>query len=122
MAESIHVRGLVQGVGFRPFVWHLAQRLGIRGRVWNDGDGVRIQAWGDAGALRHFCRQLCDAPPPMARIDALESVSLEETDMPDAFVIVDSRPGPCWPAIAPDAAICPDCLRSAPVDPQGHAL
>ena len=122
MAESIHARGLVQGVGFRPFVCHLPRRPCIRGRVWNDGDGVCIQAWGDAAALGHFRRQLREGPPPMARIDALESVSLEDADMPDAFVIVDSRSGPSWPAIAPDAAICPDCLRDIldPTDRHHH--
>ncbi|HXH65083.1 MAG TPA: carbamoyltransferase HypF, partial [Mariprofundaceae bacterium] len=116
MPESIRVRGQVQGVGFRPFVWQLARRLGIRGRVWNDGDGVCIQAWGDTAALQDFRRQLRDNPPPLARIDALEHAPLAATDMPAAFIIADSRPGPVGMAVTPDAAVCPSCLSEV-LDP-----
>jgi hydrogenase maturation protein HypF len=111
VAESIRVRGQVQGVGFRPFVWHLARRLGIRGRVWNDGDGVCIQAWGNATALRDFRHQLRANPPLLARIDALDHATFDSTDMPEAFVIVDSRPGQGGMAFTPDAAVCPACLQ-----------
>jgi hydrogenase maturation protein HypF len=109
--ESIRVRGQVQGVGFRPFVWHLARRLGIRGRVWNDGDGVCIQAWGNATALRDFRQQMRANLPPLARIDALDHATFANADMPAAFVIVDSRPGQGGMAVTPDAAACPACLQ-----------
>lgn len=116
MLESIRVRGQVQGVGFRPFVWHLAHRLGIRGRVWNDGDGVRIEAWGDAAALNDFRQQMRAGPPPLARIDALDHAAFDSADMPESFVIVGSRPGEAGRVVPPDAAVCPDCMREV-LDP-----
>ena len=116
MAELLRVRGQVQGVGFRPFVWHLARRLGIRGRVWNDGDGVCIQAWGDAAMLRDFRRRLRTDPPQLARVDTIEHAPLTGVDMPDAFVIATSRAGGSSRVVTPDAAVCPDCLRDV-LDP-----
>ncbi|WP_244571495.1 acylphosphatase [Mesorhizobium carmichaelinearum] len=65
-SEEIRIRGLVQGVGFRPFVWQLVARHGIRGEVLNDGEGVLIRATGDR--LDDFCRSVLDEAPPLARI------------------------------------------------------
>ena len=67
-ARLLHIRGLVQGVGFRPYVWRLAGELGIAGWVRNDGDGVTLLA---AGAqLDDFLARLPRETPPLARIDA----------------------------------------------------
>ncbi len=66
----IRVRGQVQGVGFRPFVWQLAQEMGIRGRVWNDPEGVRIEAEGDR--IGDFAASLSTRAPALARVDAVE--------------------------------------------------
>ena len=71
-AALIRVRGLVQGVGFRPAVWRLAQRHELRGWVRNDGAGVAILLCGAASAIDALAAELCRAPPPLARIDALE--------------------------------------------------
>jgi Hydrogenase maturation factor len=68
----IRVRGLVQGVGFRPTVWRLARELGLAGGVRNDGDGVLIRALGSAAAIESLCRRLRAEPPPLARIDSIE--------------------------------------------------
>lgn len=106
-ARLLHIRGLVQGVGFRPYVWRLAGELGIAGWVRNDGDGVTLLA---AGArLDDFLARLPREIPPLARIDAIDSGLSEERPAP-GFVIRDSVAGTVRTAIGPDAAICPDCI------------
>ena len=91
MATSIRIRGQVQGVGFRPFVWQLAKQLGITGQVWNDDEGVMIQAWGDTPALEAFQRRVADQAPPLARIDAMECSPLGIASSPADFLIQPSR-------------------------------
>ncbi len=102
----IRVRGLVQGVGFRPYVWRLAGELGLHGWVRNDGAGVSIAAAG--AALPAFLERLPREAPRLARVDAIETSAAEigETD----FSIRDSVAGDVATAIGPDAAICPQCV------------
>ncbi|WP_167631489.1 carbamoyltransferase HypF [Mariprofundus ferrooxydans] len=113
MAISIRVRGQVQGVGFRPFVWHLATQAGITGSVWNDEQGVLIHAWGDQALLEQFRQHIMAQAPPLARVDAMESSLLPATaTAPAAFTIAASRDnGNTHTAITPDAATCPHCLE-----------
>ena len=66
--RTIRVRGLVQGVGFRPTVWRLARDCGLAGDVWNDAEGVMIRAWGRPADLDRFLRRLEEQPPPLASI------------------------------------------------------
>jgi len=115
-ARLLHIRGLVQGVGFRPYVWRLAGELGIAGWVRNDGDGVTLLA---AGAqLDDFLARLPREIPPLARIDAIDSSASDERPAP-SFVIRDSVAGAVRTAIGPDAAICPDCIADL-CDPEGR--
>jgi hydrogenase maturation protein HypF len=113
---AIRVRGIVQGVGFRPTVWRLARDLRIRGAVWNDADGVLIHAWGLPPALDEFVRRIESEPPPLARIDAIESSTLDADPVPDDFAIVASRQGRAATDVAPDGATCPACLAET-LDP-----
>ncbi|WP_028993706.1 carbamoyltransferase HypF [Azonexus hydrophilus] len=106
-ARLLHIRGLVQGVGFRPYVWRLAGELGIAGWVRNDGDGVTLLAAGTH--LDDFLARLPREIPPLARIDAIDSTASDERPAP-GFVIRDSVAGAVRTAIGPDAAICPDCI------------
>lgn len=108
--ETIRVRGIVQGVGFRPFVWQLAQRHGLQGRVWNDAEGVLIEAWGAADALERFRHDLRREAPPLARLEAIETRPLAAQSAPTGFHIADSRQGRVATGISPDAASCPQCL------------
>ena len=105
--RRIRVRGQVQGVGFRPFVWQLAMRLGLQGDVLNDAEGVLIHV---AGArLDEFERALVQDAPPLAVVDAVESAAAEVADR-DGFVIAASGGPGAETRVTPDAATCPACL------------
>jgi len=111
MAISIRIRGLVQGVGFRPFVWHLATQLGITGTVCNDSEGVLIHARGDSAVLETFQQQIMAQAPPLARIDSMQCSALQVSPSPTTFTISASRDGGrATAAVTPDAATCPHCL------------
>ncbi len=100
------IRGLVQGVGFRPYVWRLANELGLNGWVRNDGGGVTVAVDGEKAP--EFIARLPNEAPRLARIDAIESAPVEVTG--EGFTILESVDGAVATAIGPDAAICPDCL------------
>lgn len=106
----IRVRGLVQGVGFRPTVWHLARDCGLDGEVWNDAEGVVINAWGNPDALLCFQQRLKAEVPPLARIDALESQPLNHPSPSNGFRIVPSKAGDVHTGIVADAATCAHCV------------
>lgn len=108
--ERIRVRGTVQGVGFRPMVWRLANEHGLFGWVGNDGQGVTILVKGTATAIDAFAAELRTKAPPLSRIEAIERGP--SLDVPDAedFRIVSSLGGNVQTRVAPDAATCPECL------------
>lgn len=108
--RRLRVRGVVQGVGFRPCVWHLARDLGLAGWVRNDAAGVEILLQGDSGAIAAFTRRLRAAPPALARIDVL-SWDDQAPEMPlNGFAIVASAAGTARTMIGHDTAVCLDCL------------
>jgi hydrogenase maturation protein HypF len=109
--RQIRVRGIVQGVGFRPFVYNLAQKLGLAGYVLNSSAGVVIEVEGDRTHVDRFVRELTENPPPLAQIENIAIESLEPAAYP-AFAIRESVDEPGAPApVSPDVATCPDCLR-----------
>lgn len=105
----IEVRGVVQGVGFRPFVYRLARELALDGWIRNDGSGVTIEVQGDPGRIACMARRLAEDAPPLARVDdiALHDCAPRASD---GFAILESGGGHATTAIAPDSAICADCL------------
>jgi hydrogenase maturation protein HypF len=107
----ITIHGRVQGVGFRPFVYRLAHRLGLAGTVINNGDGVHIHACGLAETLDVFIIALNDEAPPVARIVRIEVEPAEPLANHTDFRILPSTRG-LRPStqIAPDIALCDDCL------------
>ena len=107
--RAIRVRGAVQGVGFRPFVWRLANELRLDGFVRNDAHGVAIEVQGDAGALDRFLDRLSGEAPAAARIDAIET-SAAQARPASGFAIEPSVAGPARTGIAADSGICDDCL------------
>jgi len=106
-ARRIRVRGQVQGVGFRPFIWQLAQRFDITGQVLNDPEGVLIFAQG--AALDAFTAAIRTDAPPLARVDAVESAPCEALGS-ESFDIVASTGAGAETRVTPDAATCADCL------------
>ena len=108
--ERIRIRGQVQGVGFRPTVWRLAQQFSITGEVRNDGHGVQIIAQSNRQAIHRMLEQLQQQPPPLARIDSIERQVIDSAGTFDSFVISHSELGAIDTAIVPDAATCKDCL------------
>jgi hydrogenase maturation protein HypF len=111
--RRVLVHGIVQGVGFRPFVYRLALQLGLAGWVRNDGAGVTIELQGTRPKLEEFARRLLADAPALARIDEVLTEPL--TWLPgadDGFRIVESvGRGPATTAIGPDSALCADCLH-----------
>jgi len=114
MVRHIHVTGVVQGVGFRPFVYQIATRANLTGWVANTSAGVDIEVEGDAAALDAFVRALTDEKPPLARID---SVRLEDwpANQHAHYAQFEIRASVllagAFQPISPDISICPDCLR-----------
>ncbi len=107
----IHITGVVQGVGFRPFVYGLAQRYGLTGWVCNTSSGVDIEADGSAQALSDFATALRAELPPLACIDSFDAAPCP-ADSYTAFDIRASRAEPgAFQPISPDVAVCADCLR-----------
>ncbi|VVT46157.1 [NiFe] hydrogenase metallocenter assembly protein HypF [Kosakonia radicincitans] len=103
----LRVYGKVQGVGFRPFVWQLAQQHRCKGDVCNDAQGVEVRLLGDAGDFVTLLQQHC---PPLARIDRVVSSPFHWPSPPQDFTIRQSAGGAMNTQIVPDAATCPACL------------
>jgi hydrogenase maturation protein HypF len=111
--RAIRVRGEVQGVGFRPFVYRLAHDLGLAGWVLNDGQGVAIEVQGPAPAVASFERRLKSDAPPLARVESLEATTRkvsEKDSAPRGFRILASQSGQVTTSIPPDTATCAECL------------
>jgi hydrogenase maturation protein HypF len=109
--QSLHLRvtGIVQGVGFRPFVWRLAQQLKLSGWVRNDAQGVEILAQGSQPSLTELRARLRTDAPPLARVDSVQTRDLA-AEYFTAFSIIASQSGQAATAIGPDVAVCADCL------------
>ncbi|WP_270502745.1 carbamoyltransferase HypF [Kluyvera ascorbata] len=111
---QIRICGKVQGVGFRPFVWQLAQQRGCLGDVCNDSTGVLLRLFGDEADFIAALYQYC---PPLARIDSTHVEPFEWPTLPTDFTIRQSGAGAMSTQIVPDAATCPACLAEMN-DPQ----
>lgn len=116
----VRITGIVQGVGFRPFVERLATARQLAGWVRNEGDGVVLEVEGAAAALDPFVTALCEAPPEGAHIHALASEAVPEAaSKPGEFVILGGRAaGPLGPTLPADRRPCAACLSeiAAPTD------
>ncbi|OGO34663.1 MAG: carbamoyltransferase HypF [Chloroflexi bacterium RBG_16_54_18] len=106
----IEIKGIVQGVGFRPFVYSLASQLMLKGWVRNTSAGVDIQVDGSPEMITSFLESLRYNAPPLARIDALQVENCAPQGF-SIFEIIHSKPTPgAFQPISPDVCICPDCL------------
>jgi acylphosphatase len=107
----VHITGIVQGVGFRPFVYNLAVRFNLKGWVKNTSAGVDIEADGEQDVLDAFVSALQNEAPPLSCIDEL-TASFGPTHGFRSFDILHSEViASAFQPISPDMAICDDCLR-----------
>ncbi|HWB14545.1 MAG TPA: carbamoyltransferase HypF [Pirellulales bacterium] len=109
-ARRVTLRGVVQGVGFRPFVYRIAHNHGVTGWVLNDATGVEVHAEGPLGALDAFVNELRINPPPAAAIAefTVQEVALEGFD--DFQIRTSQRDSAPTVRISPDLALCAECL------------
>src|SRR5919199_1226775 len=108
--RGVAVRGIVQGVGFRPFIYSLARRHGLVGLVRNDAEGVHIEAEGAPEELELFVREIEEEAPPLAVVEAVAWRPLA-VQREEGFRIEESREGVRRRAlISPDIATCGECL------------
>jgi len=114
--RRIEVRGTVQGVGFRPWLFHLACEEGVSGRVRNDARGVTIDAFGTAEALVRFLRRIRDESPPAAEVCELQSAEIPPEGLAGFEIVASREEGERRVSIPPDLATCPECLREV-LDP-----
>jgi hydrogenase maturation protein HypF len=107
---AVHISGLVQGVGFRPFLYNLARQKGLSGWVRNNYAGVELEIQGKQAALKAFTAELKSKAPSTAVIDEMTVTGIpviKET----GFTILESEPGRLTGSPLPDQAICDSCLR-----------
>ena len=114
----LNIEGIVQGVGFRPFLHRLAGRFGICGWVRNTSSGLEGILDGTPDALEDFLRELKTSPPPMAVIENIVT-ERENTEGKSGtagthfheFTILESQENPGHTLVSPDIAVCPECQR-----------
>ena len=114
----MRITGIVQGVGFRPFVFRLATELGLTGWVRNSPAGVELELQGRGEQLARFHTRLQAELPPLAVISSLKSADIPVVSGETGFAILPSSDGSHEAQITPDSALCADCLRelSDPAD------
>lgn len=108
---KIAVRGAVQGVGFRPFVFRLAGELGLKGWVQNSPQGVFIETEGDRATLEQFLLRLQAEKPPRSSIQSLEAAWLDRVGYGNFEIRASESTGARTALVLPDIATCSDCLR-----------
>ena len=107
---SVRVEGVVQGVGFRPFVYSLATRLGLAGWVGNDVDGVFAEVEGVAACVEQFLGLLEAQAPPLARVDRVTAAAMAPTGAAGFAIVASDRTGRRRALVSADSATCDDCL------------
>ena len=121
--QRLTVRGIVQGVGFRPFIYRLAQELALTGWVRNDGIGVSIEAEGGTAQLAMLLQRLGSEAPPLAQFDSVHLEEIAPLGLADAsFRILDNPvelSGHFDAAIGSDTAVCQNCLAEL-FEPANH--
>lgn len=110
MRKVLLINGIVQGVGFRPFIYKLAKEHSLKGRVRNEGKGVYIEIEGKKENIKRFLKKLYLSPPPSCEITSIEERELPEAGYED-FLIEKSKKEEISTFVSPDIATCEECLR-----------
>ncbi|MFG2982033.1 carbamoyltransferase HypF [Streptomyces sp. NPDC048258] len=108
--RRVTVRGVVQGVGFRPYVYTRATGLGLAGHVTNTPDGVVAEVEGATAAVSAFCERLAADAPPLAVVDAVEHCEVPVAGGAGFTIVASRSGGPARTLVSPDVATCADCL------------
>lgn len=111
VAYRITIKGIVQGVGFRPHVYRLAMELGLAGWVLNSSAGVFIELEGEQGIIEEFVARLSHEPPPLALIRSLETEAIPFQGFKEFTIRESESQDQTLVMISPDIAICEDCKR-----------
>jgi len=109
--RQIRIRGIVQGVGFRPFVHNLARRLGLAGYVLNSSAGVVAEVEGTPAALDSFVESVRSEAPPLARIEEMLVAEIDPLGERDFAIRESQALEGEFALVSPDVATCPDCYR-----------
>jgi hydrogenase maturation protein HypF len=109
--KRISIQGIVQGVGFRPFVYRLAVSENLKGFVTNTSQGVEIEAEGAPEALDRFIRYLRTDPPPLSKITRMEVSQIQKQGDPEFMIRASREDEERSTLISPDISICDDCLK-----------
>ncbi|MBW1916045.1 MAG: acylphosphatase, partial [Deltaproteobacteria bacterium] len=110
IAHSLKINGIVQGVGFRPFVYQLAKQYNLTGEIANTSSGVSVHIEGMPGSIEAFSKDLVEKGPPLAQITEIQERPEPLMGM-ERFSIVKSRgQSKVTTLISPDVSICHDCL------------
>ena len=107
---EVQVSGIVQGVGFRPYVYTLAQKLNLNGWVNNDDRGVNIALEGQSKNIENFMSKLKNSPPPLSKIDDIEITELKLKNYTSFEIIQSQTSLNKSTIISPDIAVCDDCI------------
>ena len=103
------IKGLVQGVGFRPFVYTLADKFKLVGEIYNDDEGVKLNFSGEEASFLAFEKELYEKLPALARINELKKIKIDQ--IYEKLEIIASKSATKQAPILPDYALCDDCLR-----------
>ena len=109
--KAIEVSGIVQGVGFRPYVYRLAGERQLAGNICNTAAGVSIEVQGPPAAVDDFLARLPAEAPPLARITGMAVREIPCNGDSEFRIVTTHRGEPVSTLISPDVAVCTDCLR-----------
>ena len=117
LAFHIHINGIVQGVGFRPYIYNLAIEHQLNGWVCNSANGVDIEVTGDSDSIHEFLQEIPQSTPPLAQIDSMETNEIELENFTGFNIIPSINKATDFIPISPDVAICENCLKEL-MDPK----
>ncbi|KHO61463.1 hydrogenase maturation protein HypF [Thermoanaerobacter sp. YS13] len=109
-ARQINIYGIVQGVGFRPFVFNIAQKYNLKGMIYNNSSGVYIEVEGEKENVECFIKEIKENPPSLAVID---EIKIKESEVKNymEFKIMESKEDDGFVPVSPDMGVCDDCLK-----------